>query len=123
MKRDKKNLYPVLRLAQILCNDQGNYQEARKRLKDLEKQSESKNFEEAKVFELNGDISLGEDEQNNLDQALRAYIKAGEKDPKNVPLLVKIGKCQDRKREYEKASEAYSKVLAIEPKNFNIQFK
>ena len=40
-----------------------------------------------------------------------------------MQLLVKIGKCQDRKREYEKSAEIYTKVLAIEPKNYNVLFK
>ena len=38
-------------------------------------------------------------------------------------LLVKIGKCQDRKREYDKSAMAYTKVLDKDPKNYNIQFK
>ena len=83
----------------------------------------SKTFEESKVEELKGDISLGEDEHKNLDQALRSYLKAADKDPDNVPLLIKIGKCQDRKREYEKSAASYTKVLEKDPKNYNVQFK
>ena len=109
MKRDRQNLYPVLRLAQILCNEQQNPDEAQKRLNDVHKQSKS--FELPKVFELQGDIHLAADEHKNLDEGLSCYMKAIQYDPTNTGILLKIGKCYDKRREYTKSSETYAKAL------------
>ena len=121
LKRDRQNLYPILRLAQILCNEQGNPEEAQKRLNEVHKNSKS--FELPKVFELRGDIALAVDEHKGLDEALSCYLKAQQYDPDNTALLLKIGKCYDKRRDYAKSSETYATALKVEPDNYNIQFK
>ena len=64
----------------------------------------SKTFELPKVYELQGDIDLALDEHKNLDEALSYYIKAQDIDQANIGLLLKIGKCYDRRRDYGKSS-------------------
>ena len=44
-------------------------------------------------------------------------------DNESASLHIKIGKCNDRKREYAESVTYYQKAVSIEPKNTNANFK
>ena len=71
------------------------------KLNDLVKAD--REFEVAKVLELQGDINLKQDESKNLDLALVHYKRSIQIQPNNLVLLLKMGKCYDKKRNYNEA--------------------
>ena len=113
--------HALLRLAQILCLELFRPEEAQVKLNDLVKSD--REFEVAKVLELQGDVNLKQDETKNLDLALVHYKRSIQIQPNNLVLLLKMGKCYDKKRNYNEAVQQYTKALLKDPQNTSIMFK
>jgi len=90
----------LLRLTQILCLELSRPEEAQIKLNDLVRTD--RDFEVARVQEVQGDIYLKQDE-TKIDRAIVHYRKSISIQPNNLVLLLKMGKAFDRKREYNEA--------------------
>ncbi len=66
---------------------------------------------------------MKQDESKNLERALVHYKRSIAIQPNNLVLLLKMGKCYDRKREYNEAVQQYTKALLKDPANTSIMFK
>jgi tetratricopeptide (TPR) repeat protein len=80
-------------------------------------------FEIAKVLELQGDIYLKLDETKNIELALLHYKRSISIKPNNLVLLLKMGKCYDKRHKFLEAIEQYTKALLMDPENSSIMFK
>jgi tetratricopeptide (TPR) repeat protein len=80
-------------------------------------------FEKPKQLELEGDILLKIDETNNSQLALDLYNKALKDAPNDFDILIKAGKCLDRKRDFESASKLFQRALVEQPQSATAMFR
>ena len=63
------------------------------------------------------------DDTKNMDRAINHYKKSILFVANNFQLLVKLGKCFDRKREYKEAMQYYTKALMLYENNQAVIFR
>ncbi len=121
LKRQSKHLHALLRLSQLLNFEYNKSDEAQLKLNEVIKQN--REFEAAKVQELQGDIFMTMDDTKNMDRAVNHYKKSILFVANNFQLLVKLGKCFDRKREYKEAMQYYTKALMLSENDQGVIFR
>jgi len=72
----------------------------------------------ARLFELAGYIDR---RQGRWPDAVRNFERASELDPRNVKILYRVAGTHFFLREYEQVTEAWNRILALQPKNVDAQ--
>jgi len=78
---------------------------------------QDRDFEAAKVQELQGDIFMTMDDHKNMDRAINHYQKSLSLMAGNFDLMIKLGKCFDRKHEYKDSIQYYTRALLMQENN------
>ena len=76
----------------------------------------------ALVLEVQGDIIFRK-EDKKWQLALDMYQESSKIEPNNAEIFIKQGKCYEKLREFEKATEAFKQAIKIDDKNAHAHFR